>query len=343
MVSIEHTPHAPPLIALRGVARRFVHKGGAQMALTGIDLDIAQGEVFGIIGPSGSGKSTLIRLLNRLETPSEGRVEIGGADLAGLDARALSALRHKLGMIFQQFGLLSSKTALHNVTYALELAGTGSAASRRTRALELLERVGLSAHVEKYPSQLSGGQKQRVAIARALANAPDILLCDEATSALDPEATQGILALLSQLNRELGLTIVLVTHEMDVVRQVCDRVAVLDHGHLAEVGRVEQVLFAPQSEAGRTLSRHILPPPPAGAGGAAGAVTLTYFGEVVYSDALSASVQGIDARFSVLSGQVSSLKSGPYGHMIIDMSGPDRGEALNRLRARGVTVTEGVQ
>ncbi|UDF05635.1 methionine ABC transporter ATP-binding protein [Asticcacaulis sp. AND118] len=329
------------MIALRGVTKRFTSKGGVQAALDGVDLDIARGEVFGIIGPSGSGKSTLIRLLNRLETPSEGRVVVNGVDLAGLDARALSALRHKMGMIFQAFGLLSSKTALQNVAYALELAGTGTAETRRQRALDLLDRVGLSAHAQKYPAQLSGGQKQRVAIARALANAPDILLCDEATSALDPEATQGILALLGELNSELGLTIVLVTHEMDVVRQVCDRVAVLDHGQLAEAGAVEQVLFAPVSAAGRALSKHILPPPPEGVGKSA--VTLTYFGEVVYSDALSASVQGLEARFSVLSGQVSSLKSGPYGHMIVDMSGADRTEALNRLRARGVTVTESAQ
>lgn len=339
MVSDAHKSDAA--IALRGVTRRFTSKSGVQAALDGVDLDIARGEVFGIIGPSGSGKSTLIRLLNRLETPSEGRVSVNGVDLAGLDARALSAMRHKMGMIFQQFGLLSSKTAVQNVAYALELAGTGTAVSRRQRALDLLDRVGLSAHAQKYPAQLSGGQKQRVAIARALANAPDILLCDEATSALDPESTQGILTLLGELNRELGLTIVLVTHEMDVVRQVCDRVAVLDHGRLAEVGTVEQVLFAPVSAAGRALSKHILPPPPGGVG--RDAVTLTYFGEVVYSDALSASVQGLEARFSVLSGQVSSLKSGPFGHMIVDMSGADRAEALNRLRARGVTVTESAQ
>lgn len=339
MVSDVH--NSVSVIGLRGVTRRFVSKSGVQAALDGVDLDIARGEVFGIIGPSGSGKSTLIRLLNRLETPSEGRVEVNGVDLSGLDARALSALRHKMGMIFQSFGLLSSKTALHNVAYALELAGTGTPATRRQRALDLLDRVGLSAHAQKYPAQLSGGQKQRVAIARALANAPDILLCDEATSALDPEATQGILTLLAELNRELGLTIVLVTHEMEVVRQVCDRVAVLDQGRMAEVGTVAQVLFAPVSAAGRALSKHILPPPPDGVG--EGAVTLTYFGEVVYSDALSAAVQGLQARFSVLSGQVSHLKSGPYGHMIVDMAGPDRAEALARLRARGVSVTEAVQ
>jgi D-methionine transport system ATP-binding protein len=219
-----------PLIGLTHVAKRFALKGRTQDALSDVTLDIARGEVFGIIGPSGSGKSTLIRLINRLEQPTQGTVEIDGIDIGKLRPAQLSALRHKLGMIFQQFGLLSSKTARQNVLFALQLAKKTIGTGDHQHVDDLLTRVGLSDHADKYPSQLSGGQKQRVAIARALANAPDILLCDEPTSALDPEATQGVLNLLSELNRDLGLTVVVVTHEMDVVRQICDRVAVLEEG-----------------------------------------------------------------------------------------------------------------
>ena len=237
-------------------------------------------------------------------------------------------------MIFQQFGLLSSKTARQNVVYALELARTGTPQTRRARADALLERVGLSDHADKYPAQLSGGQKQRVAIARALANAPDILLCDEATSALDPYATQEILTLLAELNRDLGLTIVLVTHEMEVVRHVCDRVAVLDQGRLVEVGPVAQVLLAPQSPEARALSQHLLPAPQ-GISEAA-LVRLTWFGE----DRLQSLLDGLDVAFSLRVGQVSNLKSGAYGDFWAELSGPDRGPAIKRLTEAGIKVTE---
>lgn len=327
-----------PLIELDGIGKYFVAKGRRQDALSDVSFGIERGEVFGIIGPSGSGKSTLIRLINRLERPTAGRVRINGEDLAGLSPRELSQRRHKLGMIFQQFGLLSSKTARQNVLFALQLAQRTLSAEDTQRVDDLLARVGLGDHAHKYPSQLSGGQKQRVAIARALANAPDILLCDEPTSALDPEATQGVLRLLEELNRDLGLTIVLVTHEMDVVRQVCDRVAVLDEGKLAEVGAVAQVLFEPVSAAARALGQHLLPHPPAIAGQADTRLKLTYFGDVVTSDALSAATQGADVRFSILAGQVSELKSVPYGHLIVDIAGGDRQVVIERLRARNVKV-----
>ncbi|ESQ77836.1 methionine ABC transporter ATP-binding protein [Asticcacaulis sp. YBE204] len=318
------------MIRLSGVSKRFPLKGGgAQAALSGIDLEIATGEVFGIIGPSGSGKSTLIRLINRLERPDEGRVEVAGIDMATLSEADLSIRRHKLGMIFQQFGLLSSRTARQNVLYALDIAGTGTRHERKARADALLAQVGLTAHADKYPAQLSGGQKQRVAIARALANAPDILLCDEATSALDPESTRDILDLIAALNCDLGLTVVLVTHEMEVVRRVCDRVAVLDHGHLAETGTVAEVLFTPKSAQGRVLS-DFRPP------GDAGLVRLTWQG----ADPVAHSLRGLDAWVSIRSGQVSALKSGPYGDVWADISGPDRTKAIDALRLAGVQVRE---
>lgn len=328
------------LIWFIDVSKRFAQKGAEQAALENINIEIRRGEIFGVIGPSGSGKSTLIRLINRLERPSKGRIETGGIDLAHLDARALSARRHKLGMIFQQFGLLSSKTARQNVLFALELAREGTNTSRRAKVDALLERVGLQEHANKYPAQLSGGQKQRVGIARALANDPEILLSDEATSALDPEATLEVLKLLTELNRELGLTIVLVTHEMDVVRRVCDRVAILDQGRLAEVGDVAQVLFDPQSPQAKTLSRHILSHPERAGLADDTRRRLTYFNDVVGSDALSAATQGLNVSFSILAGQVSELKSGPYGHLIVDITGPDREQAILRLKARKVSVRE---
>jgi D-methionine transport system ATP-binding protein len=334
MVAIDNNLAVPDaLITLRGIGKRFTLKRGAQEALSGVDLDIRRGEIFGIIGPSGSGKSTLIRLINRLEKPTQGRVDVAGTDLAALGTAALSALRHKMGMIFQQFGLLSSKTARQNVLYALELARTGTPQSRRARADDLLTRVGLITHADKYPAQLSGGQKQRVAIARALANAPDILLCDEATSALDPYATQDILTLLTELNRDLGLTIVLVTHEMEVVRQVCDRVAVLDQGRLVEVGPVAQVLLAPQSPEAVALSQHLLTRP---AGVSAQAVRLTWFGE----DRLKKLLKGLDVDLRLSVGQVASLKSGTYGDFWAEIDGADRAAAITRLRDAGIKVAE---
>jgi len=203
------------MISINGVRKRFAGEGGA--ALAGVDLEIERGEIFGIIGRSGAGKSTLVRLLNGLEKPSEGSVKLDGIDIAGLGPDELRRLRRRVGMIFQSFGLLSSATVARNVALPLKIAGTPASAIA-ARVAELLDLVGLNDHAGKYPAQLSGGQKQRVGIARALATRPDVLLCDEATSALDPETTREVLALIATLNRDLGLTIVLITHEMDVVR-----------------------------------------------------------------------------------------------------------------------------
>jgi D-methionine transport system ATP-binding protein len=236
------------MIELVEVIKRF----GDAAALDGVSLSVARGEVFGIIGPSGAGKSTLIRLVNALETPTSGRVLVDGIDIAGLSPAALRTMRRRIGIIFQNFGLLSSQTVAANVALPLKLAGT-PAAERVATVARLLDRVGLSAHAGKYAAQLSGGQKQRVGIARALATDPDILLCDEATSALDPETTRSVLALLRDLNRELGLTIMLITHEMDVVRAVCDRVAVLDAGRVVETGTVADIFAGAEHPATRAM------------------------------------------------------------------------------------------
>jgi len=238
------------MIALDQVHKRYA--GSNVAALNGVSLEVARGEVFGVIGASGAGKSTLIRLVNALEVPSAGRVRVEGVDLAGLSPADLRALRRRIGMIFQNFGLLSSRTVADNVAFPLKLAGMPRA-ERSAKVAALLDRVGLTDHAGKYPAQLSGGQKQRIGIARALATDPDILLCDEATSALDPETTRSVLDLLRSLNQDLGLTILLITHEMDVVRAVCDRVAVLDRGEIVETGRVADIFAGAAHPATRRM------------------------------------------------------------------------------------------
>src|SRR5882724_2428373 len=225
----------------------------AVQALEKVNLEIAAGCIFGVIGSSGAGKSTLIRCINLLERPTEGQVFVEGNELSALPPRALAVARRRIGMIFQHFNLLSSKTVADNVAFPLKLAGDQPRRAIDRRVDELLARVGLSDQAHKYPAQLSGGQKQRVGIARALACGPNVLLSDEATSALDPVSPRSILRLLAELNRELGLTIVLITHEMEVVRRVCDRVAVLDAGRVVETGSVESVFLHPQHSATRRL------------------------------------------------------------------------------------------
>ncbi|MBC3420861.1 ATP-binding cassette domain-containing protein [Pseudomonas sp. RW3S2] len=228
------------------------YPGQSHPALHGIDLNIRRGEIFGIIGRSGAGKSSLLRTINRLEQPSEGRVLIDQVDIAPFDEDRLVSLRRRIGMIFQHFNLMSAKTVWQNVELPLKVAGVAKA-ERQRKVHELLELVGLEQKHHVYPAQLSGGQKQRVGIARALVHDPQILLCDEATSALDPETTASILELLRDINRRLGLTIVLITHEMAVIRDICQRVVVLERGEVVEQGEVWQVFGAPRHEVTRTL------------------------------------------------------------------------------------------
>ncbi|WP_065261158.1 methionine ABC transporter ATP-binding protein [Pseudomonas bananamidigenes] len=244
-----------------GLGKTYDGKQGPVAALQGIDLAIQRGEVFGIIGRSGAGKSSLIRTINRLEQPTSGRVLIDQVDIGEYDEDRLVALRRRIGMIFQHFNLMSAKTVWQNVELPLKVAGVPKE-QREKKVRELLELVGLQAKHKAYPAQLSGGQKQRVGIARALVHDPDILLCDEATSALDPETTQSILGLLREINKRLGLTIVLITHEMAVIREICDRVVVLEHGRIVEQGPVWEVFGNPQHEVSQTLLaplQHALP------------------------------------------------------------------------------------
>lgn len=237
-------------VQIRGLSKRYV--GQTQEALKGIDLQVKRGEIFGIIGRSGAGKSTLIRCLNRLENPTQGTVVIDGIDLSRLTDRELVAWRRRTGMIFQHFNLLSAKTVRENIELPLKVAGV-PAAQRRNKVDELLALVGLEERQHAWPAQLSGGQKQRVGIARALVHDPELLLCDEATSALDPETTRSILTLLKKINQQRHITIVLITHEMDVVHDLCHQVAVIDQGEILERGPVWQVYSDPQQETTRQL------------------------------------------------------------------------------------------
>jgi D-methionine transport system ATP-binding protein len=242
------------MIELHGITQAY----GSHEALRGIDLKIAPGEVFGVIGRSGAGKSSLVRTINLLNRPKTGSVVVDGQELTRLPEAQLRAARREIGLIFQHFNLLSSRTVAQNVALPLELAGVARDETRR-RVAELLDLVGLSTMHDRYPAQISGGQKQRVGIARALANRPKVLLSDEATSALDPETTRSILGLLRQINREFGLTIVLITHQMQVIKQVADRVAVIDAGRIVEQGPVLEVFTRPQHATTRSLIEEIVP------------------------------------------------------------------------------------
>lgn len=243
-----------PIIQLNNISKTFKSRTGTVEAVKNINLEIEKGDIFGIIGLSGAGKSTLVRCLNLLEKPTEGQVLIDGQDLMQLSDKELRKKRQNIGMIFQHFNLLMQRNVIDNVCFPMEIAGVKKKEGRR-KALEYLKTVGLEDKAKAYPAQLSGGQKQRVAIARVLASDPEILLCDEATSALDPQTTQSILDLLKNIHQKYGITIVVITHSMSVIKEICNQVAVLDHGNLAEVETVEELFCNPKTEIAKKLVR----------------------------------------------------------------------------------------
>ena len=240
------------MIEIRHLTKRFEGKNGTVVALQDINLTIRDGDIYGIIGMSGAGKSTLVRCINMLERPEEGSVTVGGKAMESLTPAQLRAERREITMIFQQFNLLMQRTCLKNICFPMELSGTPKAQAEQ-RAKELLELVGLPDKANAYPAQLSGGQKQRIAIARALATDPKVLLCDEATSALDPNTTHAILQLIQKINRELGITVVVITHQMSVVEEICNNVAILDGGKVVEEGPVAEIFSHPKSDAAKRL------------------------------------------------------------------------------------------
>ncbi len=304
-------------------------RGVLTAALANVTLKVARGEVFGIIGRSGAGKSTLLRLVNGLEKPSSGAVRVNGVSVGELDERGLVTLRRRIGMVFQHFNLLSAKTVRDNIALPLKIAGAPKAAIDR-KVDALLELVGLSTKRDAYPASLSGGQKQRVGIARALVTDPDILLCDEATSALDPETTQAILALLRDINQRLNLTIVLITHEMQVIREVCDTVAVIERGEVVETGPVWQVFGDPRHDSTRALLRTLVHDLPADL--AARVKPLPEIAQVDARILLDVRFTGSDAGEPDLSGLTSAL-SADGGRVRFVHGGIDRiqGHAQGRL------------
>ncbi|HLT13679.1 MAG TPA: methionine ABC transporter ATP-binding protein [Marinobacter sp.] len=331
------------MIVFDQVQKSYQVGGRAIPALHPTSMTIETGEVFGIVGHSGAGKSTLIRLINKLEPATGGRILIDDEDITRYSSADLRAFRRKVGMIFQHFNLLSSKTVADNIAFPMKLAGIYSKPEIRSRVEELLARVSLSEHANKYPSQLSGGQKQRVGIARALACRPTILLCDEATSALDPQTTQSVLKLLADINKELGLTIVLITHEMDVVRRVCDRVAVMDAGRVVEMGPVSKVFLHPQHPTTRdfvfeseSVDRDELQEDLQKAEGRI--LRLTFKGESTYKPLLGSVARQSGVDFSILSGRIDHIKDTPYGQLTLSLVGGDLDVAMQALEAADVHV-----
>ena len=304
------------MIELKHMSKTYRTQEKEIVALEDINLTINDGEIFGIIGLSGAGKSTLVRCINLLEEPTDGQVVIDGKSVTELSRKELLKLRQSIGMIFQGFNLLAQRSVLRNVCYPLEIAGVGRKEAR-ARAMELLHMVGLADRANSYPSQLSGGQKQRVAIARALATSPKYLLCDEATSALDPNTTRSILELLREINNSLGVTIVVITHEMKVIDQICDRVAVIDHSRIAEEGKVSEVFTNPKSQIARDLiipkERTVLDT----TGGRR--LRLTFEGDYSNAPVISEMVLECQAPVNILFADTKEFEGVIHGQMIIEL------------------------
>ena len=329
-----------PIIEIRGLRKTFGQGEAAVTALDGIDLSIEKGEIFGIIGLSGAGKSTLVRCMNLLETPTEGTVRVDGQEITTLSPKELRKARQSITMIFQGFNLLMQRSALDNICFPLELSGTPRKEAI-ARARELLKVVGLEDREGAYPAQLSGGQKQRVAIARALATNPKVLLCDEATSALDPTTTQSILALLQELNRTLGVTVVIITHEMKVVEQICGRVAILAESHVVEEGKVSEVFRHPKTAAARQLlmpgsetARETL---------AQGrAYRITFDGSTAEQPVVSGMVLSCGEPVNILFADMKNIEGKTYGQMLLQLPENEGAAArmLAYLESQHITYTE---
>ena len=330
------------VLKLVNVCKTFYSDGKEFDAVKNVSLEIQKGEIFGIIGLSGAGKSTLIRCMNRLETPTSGDILIDGESVLTMKGRQLRQLRKKVTMIFQQFNLLMQSTVAKNVRYPLELAHVPRAKAD-ARVKELLEIVGLADKADAYPAQLSGGQKQRVAIARALASDPEVLLCDEATSALDPMTTQSILSLLQDINRRLGITIVIITHEMAVIRQICTHVAILDGGQVAEEGSVDDVFTHTRSEAGRRLfgfvSDYSAPPE---IDAPVDMLRIVFDGMKINEPVISEFSQKTGIAMNILHADINLLNGKRYGQMTIERPKKDSDAQLliDTLTKEGVKVQE---
>lgn len=338
------------MIELSHIEKTYNGPDGPVPALKGIDLTVGNGEIYGIIGLSGAGKSTLIRCINLLERPTQGQVVVDGKDLTAMSADELRAARQNIGMIFQHFNLLTSATVYDNIAFPLRLANTPEE-KIRAKVEPLLTLVGLSDKAHQYPSQLSGGQKQRVGIARALANDPKVLLSDEATSALDPQTTKAILELMRDINQKLGITIVIITHEMQVIKDICDKVAVIEDGVITERGPVLDVFTNPQrpltkefisavmsSELPAALQGKPIAKEPVS--GAPLLVWLTFIGDSADEPVIAALIRRFPIDVSILYGNIDHIKDTPYGRLLIGLSGAPNSidEALTYLSQRDLRI-----
>lgn len=324
---------------LRNVVKTYKNDGKEFTALKDVSLTVEEGEIFGIIGMSGAGKSTLVRTLNRLEDVTSGTVSFYGRDLAELRPKNLRTVRHSISMIFQGFNLLNQRTVIQNVEQSLKIIGTPKK-ERRDKARKMLEIVGLSDKEDQYPSRLSGGQKQRVAIARALAADPKVLLCDEATSALDPKITGEILDLLKKINQERSLTIVIITHEMSVVEKICDRVAIIDDGSLAEIGDVREVFSNPKSKAAKKLVFPSNPFDPSDPDGKL--IRIVFDGTKANVPFIANLVEKTGLKVNILSANTRSVGGIGYGQMIVELpeSESDRRTVIDFFRSSGLSISE---
>ena len=328
------------IICLEGLGKQFQTTNGTVTALDDINLEILQGEIFGIIGLSGAGKSTLVRCINYLETPTAGRVIFEGQNLSMMKEAEIRKARQSMGMIFQQFNLLAQRNVLQNVCFPMEIAGVPKAEAKK-RAAELLKLVGLEERMKAYPAQLSGGQKQRVAIARAMSTNPKVLLCDEATSALDPNTTKSILELLKKINRELGITVIVITHEMAVIESICDRVAIIDHSHIAEVGKVSDIFSGPKSEIGRQLilgeAGHT-----AVNFGKSGQIRIIFDGRESSEPIISNMVLACKVPVNIMHADTRDIEGKAMGQMIIQLpeDDTDAGRICNYLKTANVKFEE---
>lgn len=338
------------MIELKNIDVSFSQKKQTIHAVKNVNLQIAKGDIYGIVGYSGAGKSTLVRVINLLQQPTAGTVVINGTDLTQLSKKALREKRKSIGMIFQHFNLMNSRTIFDNVDFSLKYTGK-SKQERRQKVDELLELVGLADKANAYPSQLSGGQKQRVAIARALANDPEILLCDEATSALDPKTTLQILQLLKQLNQKLGLTIVLITHEMQVVKEVCNKVAVMEAGEVIEAGKSLEIFSQPQKSLTRDFIRtatHVdqaletilAHPEFSQLAENQWLVELAYLGNQASAPLIAQLYSRYQVTTNILYGNIELIQEVPLGTLIVTLAGENnqRKQALHYLEKQGVTA-----
>ncbi|HHU31199.1 MAG TPA: methionine ABC transporter ATP-binding protein [Clostridia bacterium] len=336
------------MIEIKELKKIYGHGKNKVVALDGIDLNIKPGEIFGIIGLSGAGKSTLIRCLNMLEKPTKGKVIIDGFDLTSLSGDQLRSVRRRIGMIFQHFNLLWSRTVADNIAFPLEIAGEKDKGKIEARVNELLDLVDLSDKANAYPAQLSGGQKQRVGIARALANNPKVLLCDEATSALDPQTTGSILELLANINKKLGITMVIITHEMAVIKAICDKVAVIEDGKIVESGPVFDLFTNPHTKTARrfisTINSTELPDVILErqkiSRGHSKLIRISFIGSSAGEPIISDMIQKFNIKANILYGNIDHIKNNIFGTLTVQLIGADSNtsQALTYLEGLGLKV-----